>query len=42
MSETIVYIIIFAVIMFLMHRGKGHGMGGCHGGHSKTEKKHSH
>jgi len=32
MSETLIYIIIFAVLMFIMHRGHG-GMGGC-GGHS--------
>lgn len=32
MSETLIIIIAFALIMFFMHRGHG-GMGGC-GGHS--------
>jgi hypothetical protein len=50
MSETLVYIIIFALFMFFMHRGHG-GMGGC-GGHghqgkgtnpdgAEKEKKHT-
>ncbi len=38
MSATLIYIIIFAAIMFFMHRGHGAhgggGMGGCGGGHS--------
>lgn len=48
MSETLIYIIIFAAIMFFMHRGHGaHGggtlptgrqVGGC-GGHSHGEHK---
>ncbi len=33
MSETLIYIILFALLMFFMHRGHGGGMGGC-GGHS--------
>lgn len=42
MSETLIYIIIFALIMFFMHRGHaahgGGGMGGC-GGHSHGQHK---
>lgn len=42
MSETLIYIIIFAAIMFFMHRGHGAhgggGMGGC-GGHSHGSHK---
>lgn len=32
MSDSLIYIILFALLMFFMHRGHG-GMGGC-GGHS--------
>ncbi len=32
MSETLIYLMIFALFMFFMHRGHG-GMGGC-GGHA--------
>jgi preprotein translocase subunit SecG len=42
MSETLIFVIIFAVIMFFMHRGQGAhgggGMGGC-GGHSHGSHK---
>lgn len=41
MTETLIYIIIFAALMFFMHRGHGsHGdsMGGC-GGHSHGSNK---
>lgn len=42
MSETLIYLIIFAAIIFFMHRGHGHGTGGC-GGHShKQHKGHNH
>jgi len=38
MSETLIYIIIFAAILFFMHRGHG----GC-GGHSHgSHKGHDH
>ena len=43
MSATLIYIIIFAAIMFFMHRGHGAhgggGMGGCGGGHSHGSNK---
>ena len=32
MSESLLYILVFAGLMFLMHRGHG-GMAGCGGGH---------
>jgi len=32
MSESWLYLIVFAALMFFMHRGHGHG-GGC-GGHN--------
>ncbi len=35
MSETLIYIIILAAIMFFMHRSHGGGMGSC-GGHSHS------
>lgn len=43
MSETIIFVIIFALIMFFTHRGHGHGshgggMGSC-GGHSHGSHK---
>jgi len=43
MSETLIYVIIFALIMFFMHRGHGHGshggrIGSC-GGHSHGSHK---
>ncbi|OGU40916.1 MAG: hypothetical protein A2315_07260 [Ignavibacteria bacterium RIFOXYB2_FULL_35_12] len=42
MSETLIYIIIFAAIMIFMHRGHGAhgggGVGGC-GGHSHGSHK---
>ncbi|HAB54022.1 MAG: hypothetical protein A2315_07280 [Ignavibacteria bacterium RIFOXYB2_FULL_35_12] len=41
MSETLIYIVIFAAVMFFMHRGHGAhggGMGGC-GGHSHGSHK---
>lgn len=35
MSESLVYLVLFALIMYLMHRGHG---GGCmgHDGHGKS------
>jgi hypothetical protein len=29
MSGEIIFLLIFVVIMFFMHRGHGHGKGGC-------------
>lgn len=43
MSETLIYVIIFAAIMFFMHRGHGAhggGMGGCHS--HGSHKGHNH
>jgi hypothetical protein len=33
MSSEIIFLLIFVVLMFFMHRGHGHSKGGC-GGHS--------
>ncbi|MBK7381046.1 MAG: hypothetical protein IPJ03_19015 [Ignavibacteriales bacterium] len=45
MSETLIYIIIFAVIMFFMPRGHGAhgggGMGNCSGHSHISHKGHS-
>ncbi len=38
MSATLIYIIIFALLMFFMHRGHG-GMGGCGTGHSHSVRE---
>ncbi len=38
MSATLIYLIIFALLMFFMHRGRG-GMGGC-GSHSHNTPMH--
>ena len=44
MSETLIYIIIFAAIMFFIHRGHGAhgggGMGGCGGRSHGSHKGH--
>lgn len=34
MSETLILIIVFGLLFYLMHRSGGHGMGCC-GGHSQ-------
>lgn len=43
MSETFIYIIIFAALIFFMHRGHG-SMGGCggHSHHAHGDKDHQH
>jgi len=46
MSESWLYFILFAVLMFFMHRGHGHG-GGCgghahHGDHAHEGKSEKH
>lgn len=42
MSETLIFLIVFGLLFFLMHRGGKHGMGCCgeHNHHGHDDEHH--